>query len=164
VVVVRVLPFGVLLVVWWLASGNPFVTPPPDVVWRRALEDGFALHQTLVTFARVLIAFALAGLAGVTLGTLIGCVGFVRRALQPLLAFLFPVPKIALYPAMLIILGLGSASKIGLGFAEAVFPILLATAAATARVEPALVWSARALGTRHTLARVVVPAASSSPR
>ena len=41
------------------------------------------------------------------------------------------------------------------------FPILIATAAGAAAVEPTLVWSARALGASHrrVLARVVVPAA-----
>ena len=95
------------------------------------------------------------------LGTLIGRVRTVRIALRPLVSFLFPAPKVALYPAMLIVLGLGSASKVAFGFAEAVFPILLATAAGTSHVEPRLVWSARALGTSRpaALVRVVVPAA-----
>ena len=47
---------------------------------------------------------------------------------------------------MLIILGLGSASKIAFGFAEAVFPVLIATAAGASQVEPRLVWSAEGLG------------------
>ena len=85
----------------------------------------------------------------------------VRLALRPLVSFLFPAPKIALYPAMLIVFGLGSASKVALGFSEALFPLLLATAAGTSQVEPRLVWSAAALGTprRALLQRVVIPAA-----
>jgi NitT/TauT family transport system permease protein len=56
---------------------------------------------------------------------------------------------------------LGAASKIALGFSEALFPILLATAASTSQVEPRLVWSAAALGTPRgaALFKVVVPAA-----
>ena len=48
---------------------------------------------------------------------------------------------------MLIVFGLGSASKIAFGFSEALFPVLLATAAGTSQVEPRLLWSAAALGT-----------------
>ena len=83
----------------------------------------------------------------------------VRRALRPLVSFLFPAPKVALYPAMVIVFGLGSASKVALGFSEAVFPILLATAAGTSQVEPRLRWSAAALGTsrRAALLKVVLP-------
>jgi ABC-type nitrate/sulfonate/bicarbonate transport system permease component len=157
-------PFALLALLWWALGGNEFVLPALGTVLDRAgelLGDGTLTEQTLVTLRRVLTAFALALLAGVVLGTLIGRVAVVRRALRPLVSFLFPAPKIALYPAMLIVFGLGSASKVAFGFAEAVFPILLATAAGTSQVEPRLVWSAAALGTsrRAALARVVLPAA-----
>jgi ABC-type nitrate/sulfonate/bicarbonate transport system permease component len=157
-------PFALLALLWWALGGNEFVLPALGTVLDRAgelLDDGTLAEQTLVTLRRVLTAFALALLAGVVLGTLIGRVAVVRLALRPLVSFLFPAPKIALYPAMLIVFGLGSASKVAFGFAEAVFPILLATAAGTSQVEPRLVWSAAALGTsrRAALARVVLPAA-----
>jgi ABC-type nitrate/sulfonate/bicarbonate transport system permease component len=157
-------PFALLLAAWWLAAGNAFVLPPPaDVLdrFRELAAEGVLAGETLVTLRRVLLAYALALVAGVALGTLIGCVRPVRLALRPLVSFLFPAPKVALYPAMLIVLGLGSASKVALGFSEALFPILLATAAGTSQVEPRLVWSAAALGTprRAVLPRVVIPAA-----
>jgi ABC-type nitrate/sulfonate/bicarbonate transport system permease component len=160
-----VYPFALVAALWWvLPLGNEFVMPRPDAVLDRAaelLDDGTLADQTLVTLRRVLTAYALALVAGVVLGTLVGRVAVVRRALRPLVSFLFPAPKVALYPAMLIVLGLGSASKVAFGFAEAVFPILLATAAGTSQVEPRLMWSAAALGTsrRSALTRVVVPAA-----
>ena len=162
-------PFALLALLWWALAaqgvlGNEFVMPPPQTVLDRAgelLGDGTLGDQTLVTLRRVLTAYALALLAGVVLGTLVGRVTVVRRALRPLVSFLFPAPKIALYPAMLIVFGLGSASKVAFGFSEAVFPVLLATAAGTSQVEPRLVWSAAALGTSRgaALLRVVVPAA-----
>jgi len=161
--------FVLLVALWWLLAaggvlGNEFVMPPPDRVFERArvlAEDGTLGDSTLITLRRVVIAYALAFAVGVGLGTLIGCVHSVRVALAPVVSFLFPAPKVALYPAMLIVFGLGSASKVALGFAEAVFPVLLATAAGTSQVEPRLVWSAAALGTsrRRTLSRVVIPAA-----
>jgi ABC-type nitrate/sulfonate/bicarbonate transport system permease component len=159
-------PYALLLAVWWALSerGNAFVIPPPARVLDRAvalLEDGTLAEQAGATLERVAIAFALAMAAGVAVGTLIGCVQAARRALRPLVSFLFPAPKIALYPAMLIVFGLGSASKVAFGFSEAVFPVLLATAAGTSQVDARLVWSAAALGTsrRAALVRVVIPAA-----
>jgi ABC-type nitrate/sulfonate/bicarbonate transport system permease component len=162
-------PFVLLVVAWWVLAdrgvlGNEFVMPPPDRVFERAralAADGTLAEQTAATLGRVLTAYALAVVAGVALGTLIGCVRPVRLALRPIVAFFFPTPKVALYPAMLIVFGLGSSSKIALGFSEALFPIVLATAAGTSQVEPRLVWSAAALGTprRASLFRVVIPAA-----
>ena len=161
-----VYPFVLLVALWWALAawgvlGNEFVMPPPGRVLDHALHDGALASEALTTLQRVAVAYALAVAAGVVVGTLIGCVRPVRLALRPVVSFLFPAPKVALYPAMLIVFGLGSASKIAFGFAEAVFPVLLATAAGTSRVEPQLVWSAAALGTprRATLHRVVLPAA-----
>jgi ABC-type nitrate/sulfonate/bicarbonate transport system permease component len=71
------------------------------------------------------------------------------------------VPKIALYPALVLILGFEHASKVALVAADAVFPILLATYQGAAAVETKLVWSALAAGAspRRTLLTVVLPAA-----
>jgi len=155
---------ALLLVVgaWWLASRatSEFVLPAPGTVAERAWTERASLvDQTSITFGRVAAAYALACVCGVTLGTLMGRVAPVRSALRPIVSFLFPTPKVALYPAMLIVLGLGAASKVALGFAEALFPVLLATAAGTSRVDARLVWSGAALGARAPLLRIVVPAA-----
>jgi NitT/TauT family transport system permease protein len=164
-----VYPLALVLFVWWQCSahgwlGNAFVLPSPAHVWDSAsasFANGTLPAQTLITLERVLIAFAIALVAGGTIGILVGRIALVREALRPLIAFLFPTPKVAIYPAMLIILGLGGPSKIGLGVAEAIFPILLGTAAAASQVETRLLWSAQALGTPNgrLLWRVVFPAA-----
>lgn len=168
-VAVWIYPFALLVVVWWVLAeqgvlGNAFVMPPPDRVLERGRElaaDGTLGRQTLATLREVLIAYGLALVAGVGVGTLIGCVRPVRQALRPIVSFLFPAPKVALYPAMLIVFGLGAESKVALGFSEAVFPVLVATAAGTSQVDERLLWSAAALGTgrRSPLAKVVLPAA-----
>ena len=153
---------ALVLAAWWLASRatSEFVLPTPGDVADRAWSEREALlDQVSITFGRVAAAYALACLAGVTLGTLIGRVDVVRRALRPVVSFLFPAPKVALYPAMLIVLGLGAASKVGLGFAEALFPILLATAAGTSRVDSRLLWTGQTLHVRAPLLRIVIPAA-----
>jgi ABC-type nitrate/sulfonate/bicarbonate transport system permease component len=157
----RLVPFALVLAAWWVLA-DEFTLPAPPRVWERARElagDGTLADAATATLGRVLLAFALALAAGVILGTLIGRLRPARLALRPLVSFLFPAPKVALYPAMLIVLGLGSPSKVALGFSEALFPILLATAAGTSRVEPRLLWTAAALGARAPLVRVVLPAA-----
>jgi NitT/TauT family transport system permease protein len=70
----------------------------------------------------------------------------VGSLLRPVIRVLAPVPKIALYPAFMLTLGFDHASKIALVFADALFPILLATLQGALSVEPKLVWSARAMG------------------
>jgi ABC-type nitrate/sulfonate/bicarbonate transport system permease component len=168
-IALRVYPFALLLLAWSLLSkygilGNQFVMPSPGRVWetfKALVDDGTLGTETATTLQRVLIAYAMATVAGIGIGTLIGRLRYVRLALRPIASFLFPTPKVALYPAMFIIFGLGSASKIAFGFSEALFPILLATAAGTSQIEPRLLWSAAALGTpaRAALVKVVIPAA-----
>lgn len=167
--IVRVYPFALLYVLWdQLAAfgvlGNEFVMPSPERVYdqaRNLAASGELWRETRTTLEQVLMAYGLALGAGIVVGTMIGRIRLVRYALRPLVSFLFPTPKIALYPAMLIIFGLGTASKVAFGFAEALFPILLATAAATSQVEPRLLWSASALGTSPLKAfpKIVFPAA-----
>lgn len=165
----QVYALGLLLLAWQVFAklgvlGNEFVMPLPKAVWddaRALIEAGTLQTEAWATLRRVLLAFSLALLVGSTLGTLIGQVRIVRLLLRPVVQFLFPTPKIAIYPAMLIVFGFGSASKIAFGFSEALFPILIAAAAATSQIDPRLVWSASGLGLSRgaTFARVVVPAA-----
>jgi len=163
-----VYPFAAVLAAWWFAAdrellGNEFVLPPPARVLDRARELGAATlrEDVAVTLRTILVAFGLAAAVGVPLGVLIGRSRPVRSALGPVVSFAFPTPKIALYPAFTVIFGLGTGSKVALGFAEALFPLLVATAAGTSQVEARLMWSAESLGAGRlrALVSVVVPAA-----
>ncbi|TDC88731.1 ABC transporter permease [Actinomadura sp. 7K507] len=161
-------PVVLVVVAWEVVAGSglftPFTLPSPERVWdraRTAWEEGTLLEASRITLGRVLASFGLALAAGVPLGLLMGRVRTVRLMFRPVVSFLFPTPKVAVYPALVILFGLGTASKVAMGFAEAVFPVLLATTAASSRVEPSMVWSARGLGTSRAgvLVRVVLPAA-----
>jgi ABC-type nitrate/sulfonate/bicarbonate transport system permease component len=166
--VVRVYPVALVLAGWQLVARSgaftSFTLPEPAQVWERA-RDGWAsgtlLDAISITLGRILGSFALAVVAGVTLGLLMGRIPVVRRAARPIVAFLFPTPKVAIYPALVILFGLGTASKVAMGVAEALFPVLLATTAAASQVDSRLVWSAAGLGTSRAgiLVRVVLPAA-----
>jgi len=85
----------------------------------------------------------------------------VDAVVRPLVRVLAPVPKVALYPALLLLLGFDHASKIALVAADALFPILLSTYYGASTIEQKLIWSALAAGTppRQLLYKVVLPAA-----
>jgi ABC-type nitrate/sulfonate/bicarbonate transport system permease component len=164
---VRLYPLALMLVLWQLIASarivNAFTLPEPVQVWDQAVATWVSgeLPATIgVTLRRILGCYALAVVVGVTLGLLMGRVRAVRLVSRPIVSFFFPTPKVAIYPAMVLLFGLGTASKVAMGFFEAVFPVILATAAAASRVEPHLVWSAQGLGTSSLgiLVRVVLPA------
>jgi ABC-type nitrate/sulfonate/bicarbonate transport system permease component len=170
-VAIGILPIAMILAVWHgiAVSGlaPAVILPPPGAVFARLLQQ-FGTTQYWDAFAttlfRLFAGFAIAVVLGVSLGLAATGSRTVESLLKPLVRVLAPLPKVALYPAMILILGFDHASKITLVAADALFPILLATYQGTAAVEPKLVWSARAAGTsqRAALFKIVLIAAMPS--
>ncbi|MRX51440.1 ABC transporter permease subunit [Paracoccus sp. S-4012] len=158
-----VFPALVILACWQLLSSvigvSPLILPPPSAIYRAFfLEGRFGAHLPLigVTVLRVAVAFSAAMVVGTLIGLLIGRSPVVRSAVYPIVKLLFPVPKVAFIPALFLILGRGNPSIIGLGFIEAVFPVIVATAERVLRTEKELVWSARSLGVSRGAELLVV--------
>ncbi len=156
--------FGVWQTVAAAGLVSPHFLPSPLAVARRLIEllptPLFLSHlgQTLI---RLSAGFAIALVLGVGLGLAASQSRTATALLQPLVRVLAPIPKIALYPALILTLGFDHASKVTLVAADAVFPILLATFHGARLVEPKLIWSARSAGCPPWLVpfSVVLPAA-----
>jgi NitT/TauT family transport system permease protein/sulfonate transport system permease protein len=111
---------------------------------------------------RVAAGFALGTTAGVVIGLGAGLLPAVRRFFDPLVSFLFPIPKIAFLPVVLLLFGLGHASKISIIAFSVFFPVFVAARHAVLSVDRLLIWAARNMGTppRTVFFRVVLPAAA----
>jgi NitT/TauT family transport system permease protein/sulfonate transport system permease protein len=113
----------VLIGLWQVtaASGamNPLFFPPPSKVWSAALtlvESGELFHHLWVSLVRVLIGCAMGVVSGVAAGVLLGTSRWVRATLEPLLSALYTVPKLAVFPLLLLIFGLSeSALNVAIG-------------------------------------------------
>ena len=167
-IAVGIVPVVLILALWHTLAASglapPSLLPAPSAVFLRLahrLADASFLQHAAATLFRLFAGFAIAVGIGVTAGLAATGNPTVEAILKPLVRVLAPVPKIALYPAFILILGFEHASKIALVAADATFPILLATYQGTSAVEPKLVWSALAAGTsrRKALYTVVLPAA-----
>jgi NitT/TauT family transport system permease protein len=165
---IGMLPIVAILLAWHalaVSGATPAaLLPPPGTVFARLLQQFGTAHywdNAATTLFRLFSGFSIAVVIGVGLGVAATGSKLVESLVKPLVRVLAPVPKVALYPAMVLILGFDHSSKIALVAADAVFPILLATWQGTAAVEPKLVWSARAAGTsqRRALFTVVLMAA-----
>lgn len=150
-------PVLCILVPWYIVSAGHFVAPsllpsPVTVFWRffQLLGDPQFLHNVGVTLLRLFSGFGIAVVLGVGIGILAVGSRTVGGIVKPLVRVLAPLPKIALYPALVLTLGFDHSSKVALVVADALFPILLATYQGAASVDPKLVWSARAAGTSQT--------------
>jgi ABC-type nitrate/sulfonate/bicarbonate transport system permease component len=101
-----------------------------EAPWARALPN-----QVLVSLVRVVIGFVIGAIPGIVLGTIMGLVPLVRAALQPIVGALFPIPKVALLPLIMLLVGIGEESKwaiIGIGV---FFQVLIATASGVANID-----------------------------
>ncbi|MGI4814297.1 MAG: ABC transporter permease [Janthinobacterium lividum] len=61
--------------------------------------------------SRMAIGFVLGAVPGVLLGIVLGISPLIRRVLQPVISAIYPVPKIALFPLVMLIFGIGEPSK-----------------------------------------------------
>ena len=112
---------------------------------------------TALSFAYALIIAYGIGLAiGVWLGAhhLSGAVG------EPILVALYSLPKITLYPVILLIFGLGISGKVAFGALHGVLPVALLTMAAIRNISTVYLKSARSMKLSHsqTIMTVLFPA------
>ncbi len=164
------IPILLLLALWQYLTVTKIapstLLPSPGAVFTRfaqQLGDPTFLSHVAVTLYRLFCGFGLAVIVGIGLG--ISAVGspLIGSLLRPVIRVLAPVPKVALYPAFMLTLGFDHASKIALVFADAMFPILLATYQGALAVDTKLVWSARAMGMSRTKALFTIVLTAALP-
>ena len=134
-------PIGLLLV-WQLLlmagfGDRRFIPAPTDIAVRfwQLSASGELLWHTLVTLYRVFAGFIIGGIPAVAVGLLMAMFRPVRLFFDPLIASLFPIPKVALMPLLLLAFGFGDASKIALVATAVFFPVVVNTYAGAANIE-----------------------------
>ena len=155
-----------ILVLWEMVSRsgmtNPVLLPPVSKIALRFFElllAGRLPYHIGQSMLRMWIGLGLATLVGIPLGILMARFPLARTLLEPLVSLGFPIPKIAIYPALIMFFGVLHSSKVALIFIEATFPIVMATFHGALLVERNLIWSAESMGTerRKVLWNVVFP-------
>lgn len=143
---------------------TPAVLPAPSAVAIRLFElarDPTFLLDLAATLLRLGGGLALAVAVGLCLGVAAARHHLSAALIGPLVRVVAPVPKIALYPALILLLGFDHASKIALVVADAFFPLFFAAHHGASTVDKKLLWSAQASGTPpwRCIVTVVIPAA-----
>ena len=166
----RLLPFlfvGVVLAIWEAVARSgawsPLLFPSLAKIGNELMlffSKAEMLTEALVSLERALGGFALAAVAGILLGIVMGRSRFVAALLDPLFSGTYAVPKLALFPIFIFVFGIGSLSKVALVFLECLYPIVIMTYAGAREVQEKLLWSARNMGASRAaiLRRVVIPA------
>jgi NitT/TauT family transport system permease protein len=112
------------------------------------------------TLAAFLLAFALSALIGLALSLIFGVRRFAGEVAEPILAGFYTIPKVTLYPVVLLIFGLGLSAKIAFGVMHGLVPITLFTLGAVRNLSPVLIRTARVLrlSPGRTMLWILVPA------
>ncbi|MFI6080395.1 ABC transporter permease [Streptomyces sp. NPDC051217] len=158
---------ALLASLWWLGSrGSQSIYAPPlstilsvtDDVWTTDRLTG----DVLPSLFRLTGGYALAALAGIGLGVVIGTYRAVRALTEPTLEFLRAVPPPVLIPVIMLFAGIGDTMKVTVIAAGCVWPILLNTVEGVRAVDGVLAETARSYGITGVsrLRRLVLPAAS----
>lgn len=134
--IIGVLSPIILLLIWQLLGtfgvlDQRFV-PTPSSIAKTAYEmtmDGTLMVNLKASFIRIGSGFAIGSVIGVALGVLMGLSRWLRAALDPVVAAVYPIPKISLLPLVMVFFGLGEASKIFIIAFAVVFIVLINTMA-----------------------------------
>ena len=134
-------PIG-LLAVWEILlrlglGDRRFVPAPSDIAVRfwELTRNGELEWHVGVTLYRVVLGYIIGAVPAVAVGLLMAMFRPVRIFVDPLIAALFPIPKIALMPLLLLAFGFGDASKIALVAIAVFFPVVVNTYVGAANIE-----------------------------
>lgn len=155
-----------VLVAWqalyWIVGEVALRSPLQTLAFASKLvvTPQFAAHlaETSKAFAlALLIAIAI----GLAIGFTLGINRFLSDVLEPVLVALYSVPKITLYPILLLAFGLGMSAKVAFGAIHGIIPIALFTITAVRNVKPVFIKTASVMGLSplETVQRVILPAA-----
>ena len=125
------------------------------------LKDPRSLYDILSSVRRMVTGFALALCFAVPVGLMMGRSQKVAAFFNPLFMMIYPVPKAALMPIIMLWLGIGEASKTLVIFLGVSLPVIYHTYQGAKAVGEKLLWSGTAMGMskREQMLRIVLPAA-----
>src|SRR5438132_567007 len=168
----RVGAIALFLASWALVAGvvealglvNPIFLPGPWLVIGKVVElalNGQLWAHVGATLQRVALGFSSGAVLALAVGLPAGHFRSVRRAVEPVVELLRPIPPLAMLPLFIVWIGIGEESKVGFITYATFFPMFLTTVHAVRRIDPLLVRAAQSLGARprQLFFRVLLPAA-----
>jgi NitT/TauT family transport system permease protein len=138
---------------------------PPTVMVRSmaaALTEPVTLYNLWQTLSSVATSVAIAAVAGIAGGIALHSLPRLRQACEPLIASYYALPLFALYPLLVVILGVGAAPIVFTGTLYAVMSVLIGTLSGLDHVPRVFrnVAKVHRLGPFSSLARIYIPSCS----
>jgi NitT/TauT family transport system permease protein len=153
-----------LLGIWYLASAlisKSFLPPPHTVIVHTVsqLFSGNLAGHLLISFYRITAAMLISMVLAVPLAIAAGRIRIVDHLISPSARLLYPIPKAALLPLIMLFFGLGDASKIILIALIIFFQLFFVVRDASAGIDSRYIDSIVSLGAgrRDILVHVLIP-------
>ena len=157
---------ALVFIVGWevlsLAVGGQIIASP-GVTLARLLTMMMTSHfwlDVLETGHAFLLSVILSTVFGFALGILLGLNPLTSDVVEPLLVTFYSLPKVTLYPVVLLLFGLGMSAKVAFGVMHGLVPITLITRNAVRQIKPVHLRTAKVLhlGAPQMIRWVVGPA------
>lgn len=156
---------AVILAAWQalnLWGGDNVMTSPLATArhaWEMVGQSRFIPHlkETLTAY---FVALAIAVFGGLSFGVLMGAHKLTGEVAEPIFTALYSIPKVTLYPLILLSFGLGIQAKIAFGALHGIIPIVIFSMNAVRQVNRTYLRTARAMSLTpaQTAVHIILPA------
>jgi ABC-type nitrate/sulfonate/bicarbonate transport system permease component len=158
--------FLAFLLAWEYASANrliPSLFYPRPTQIAKTLISWFTSTKwqpiLLPTLQRLGVGLTIGGVIGYVLGLVLGYNRRLYQVIDPILSFIYPIPKISLLPLALVVFGLGDGPRQFIIALGAFFPMVINTISGVRAINPNYFAIAQVYGARHLMIfrRILLP-------
>lgn len=142
-----------LLLIWEIVGRLGWIDqrffPVPSAIiseFVALLGTGELFTNLVWTVQRVAIGFVFGAVPAIMLGLMMGLSPLMMAAIRPIVAAIYPIPKVALFPLIMLIFGLGETSKWVIVAIGVFFQVFFSTLAGVAHIEQIYLDVARNFG------------------
>jgi len=157
---------AVLVAAWQLlfafAGPDALTSPRATALYALQLLTTASFYPHLIETAQAFgVALGIAISCGILIGFALGLYRFAAEVGEPVLVALYSIPKITLYPVVLLAFGIGMPAKIAFGALHGIMPIAIFALGAVRNLNPVYLKAARVmrLPPVRIATRVLLPAA-----
>ena len=127
------------------------------------VKTGELFRHAYISVQRIVLGFFCGAVPGVVLGLSMGLFPPIRASLMPLVASTFPIPKLAIMPLILIVFGLGEASKVFTIAIGVFYLVLINSMTGVLSIEPIFLEVAKNFGASRRQSYLTVALPGSLP-
>lgn len=117
-------------------------------LWQGLVGDGIILENIIISMRRFAMGMAAAMVVGIPIGLLMGASRVVDSLISPYVWSMAALPRVALMPLLILIMGFSESAKFTLIFLSAIFPIIINCMAGVKTVDQSLVRAGQVFGAK----------------